>query len=103
MTKKYASCVQHNKIKNIDYIYKNVKNIFIGLLFLLQTSGFSYNKNNTNTNTYQTKIVNTPIFYSLPKISVNILYQMLIKLKIISFLNNNEDTPLYQPYYHAIH
>lgn len=50
-------------------MYKNVKNIFIGLLFLLQTSGFSYNKNNTNTNTYQTKIVNTPIFYSLPKIS----------------------------------
>ena len=45
-------------------------NIFLGLIFLLRTSGFSYNKNNNNTNTYQTKIVNTPIFYYLPKISL---------------------------------
>ena len=40
--------------------------IILRLLFLLQTTSFSYNKNNTNI--YQTKIINTPIFYSLPKI-----------------------------------
>ena len=40
--------------------------IILSLLFFLQnTTSFSCNKNNTNV--YQTKIINTPIFYSLPK------------------------------------